>query len=154
MILFYFYFSRLFQPFLIFRMLKFFDENRLSENKMDIYVDAMLLILFLGLSVSINHYYCLQAAQVGMKMRIACSSLIYRKALKLNQRAFSKTSGGQIVNFLSNDVGRLENTIYLNHIFMAPIESVVVMFLIYYVVGWYGLVGAVCLIFSLFLACK
>lgn len=87
-------------------------------------------------------------------MRIACSSLIYRKALKLNQSAFVETSAGQIVNLLSNDVGRLENTIHLNHLFMAPIETLVVMVLIYVSVGWYGLIGALCLIVSMFISCK
>lgn len=145
---------RLFQPFLIFRILLFFDQNSLEENKTDVYIYAILLIILSALSVSISHYFSLQAAQVGMKMRIACSSLIYRKALKLNQKAFVKTSTGQIVNLLSNDVGRLENTIHLNHLFMAPIETLVVMVLIYFSVGWYGLIGALCLIASMFLTCK
>lgn len=145
---------RIFQPFLIFRILLFFDQNSLEENKIDIYIYAILLIIFSALNVSISHYFALQAAQVGMKMRIACSSLIYRKALKLNQKALIKTSTGQIVNLLSNDVGRLENTFYLNHLLMAPIETLVVMVLIYFSVGWYGLIGALFLIVSMFLSCK
>lgn len=135
-------------------MLLFFDRNSLNENKTDIYVNAILLIFFSAFNVSISHYFSLQAAQVGMKMRIACSSLIYRKALRLNQKAFAKTSSGQIVNLLSNDVGRLENTIYLNHLIMAPIETLLVMAFIYFTVGWYGIIGVVCLIASIFLSCK
>lgn len=143
---------RLFQPFLVLRMLKYFDENQFLHNKTSIYLYAVELILVSALSVSIYHYFSLQVSQVGMKMRIACASLIYRKALMLNQKAFLQTSAGQIVNLLSNDVGRLENTIYLNHLFMAPAETIVVMVLIYFSIGWYGIVGAAFLVFSMFLS--
>lgn len=116
-------------------MLKYFEENQFLDNKTSIYLYAIELILVSALGVSISHYFSLQISQVGMKMRMACWSLIYRKALKLNQKAFFKTSAGQSLNLLSNDVGRLDNTIYFNHLFMAPAETIFVLSTIFILVS-------------------
>lgn len=142
------------QPFVISKMLTLYDENITSENQGTIYLYATLLVLSSLLSILSYHYFVFQIAQIGMKMRIACSSLIYRKSLKLSQMAFGKTSAGQIVNLLSNDVGRLENTIYFNHLFMAPLETILVIILMYMSIGWYGLIGTGFMVFSMFISCE
>lgn len=135
-------------------MLGLYDDSTASQNKIELYFYAFLLVFSSILSILSYHYFVLEVAQVGMKMRVACSSLIYRKLLKLSHETFTKTSAGQIVNLLSNDVGRLENTIYLNHIFMAPLETFLVTALIYISIGWHGLLGAVFLVFSMAISCK
>lgn len=144
----------MFQPFLIYRLLTFYDQNKSSENTRNIYTYALLLVLFLFLGALCLHTFALRIVELGMRIRVACTSLIYRKALKLNQSAFTETSAGQIVNLLSNDVRKLEYTNYVNQIFFAPIEAVVVMVLIYVSVGWYGLLGAVCFLLSILMSCE
>lgn len=58
------------------------------------------------LTVMSQHALMLSNLSCGMKIRIAACSMIYRKSLKLSKKALINTTSGQIVNLLSNDVGR------------------------------------------------
>lgn len=93
------------------------------------------------------HNYQLKVMEMGMKMRVAACALIYRKALKLSKTALFETTIGQMVNLLSNDVARFEYTGQnMHNLWIAPIESVIAMWLLYIYVGPSGLVGVIFLL--------
>lgn len=84
------------------------------------------------LSVVSGHPFLLGVLHLSMKMRIALCSLIYRKALRLSHTALGDTSVGQVVNLLSNDVGRFDLFFFNGHfLWLAPLELFVVTFLMY-----------------------
>ncbi|CAG2101388.1 unnamed protein product [Medioppia subpectinata] len=49
-------------------------------------------------------------SQLGMRARSACCTLMYKKSLKLNQLSMEKTTVGQIINLMSNDVNRFDRS--------------------------------------------
>lgn len=83
-------------------------------------------------TVVFGHPYMLSLLHLGMKMRVALCSLIYRKALRLNRTALGDTTIGQVVNLLSNDVGRFDSVlINLHYLWLAPLELIVVTYFMY-----------------------
>lgn len=93
------------------------------------------------------HNYQMKVMEMGMKMRVAACALIYRKALRLSKTSLAETTIGQMVNLLSNDVGRFDFTgQHMHHLWVGPVECVVIMYLLYVYVGPTGLVGTVFLL--------
>lgn len=79
---------------------------------------------------------------LGMKVRVACCSLIYRKCLKLSKVAMAETTIGQMINLLSNDVNRFDYaSLNFHNLWVTPIQAFLIMYLVYYHVGWTGMVG-------------
>jgi ATP-binding cassette subfamily C (CFTR/MRP) protein 4 len=87
-------------------ILPYFDGD-MSLNEALFY--ALLLCICITVNTIMHHPYFLRIILMGMKMRIACSGIIYKKLFKLNfSSAENKSISGQIINMLSNDVSRIE----------------------------------------------
>ena len=93
-------------------------------------------MLCLTVYALIHHPYFFGMVHTGMKMRVAASSLLYRKALKLSNSALGRTTVGQMVNLLSNDVSRFDQTVICNHyLWCGPTQLVIVTCLLYQRMG-------------------
>ncbi|KAG5894559.1 hypothetical protein JTB14_021541 [Gonioctena quinquepunctata] len=93
------------QPILIFKLLSFFQTSGPRDNKGEIFAYAATIVLMSFVNVTCLHSYQMWIMALGMKIRVAACSLIYRKSLKLSRSALAETTIGQMVNLLSNDVG-------------------------------------------------
>jgi ATP-binding cassette, subfamily C (CFTR/MRP), member 4 len=80
--------------------------NPERSNISEAYLYSAGLIACSFFSVLSQHSLMLSNLTCGMRIRIAACSMIYRKSLKLSKTAMVNTTSGQIVNLLSNDVGR------------------------------------------------
>ena len=71
----------------------------------------MIALTFIATNASnVNQYFLIL---ISLRVRVCLSELIYRKSLKLNKNALQKTSTGQIVNFLSVDMTRIDEFFYM-----------------------------------------
>lgn len=96
------------------------------------YFYATAVVLASAFNVMLMHPYLLSQMHLGMKMRVALCSMIYRKSLRLSKNALGETTVGQVVNLLSNDVGRLDIAIiFLHFLWVGPIETLAVTYLMY-----------------------
>lgn len=133
---------RLVQPLALGQLIKFYVPEQTDITKQEAYLYAGGVVLCSALSVFIVHPYMMGVCHLGMKIRVACCSLIYRKALKLSKTALGQTTAGQLVNLLSNDVNRFDvGIIFVHQLWVAPLETIIVTVLMYQKVGWAAVIG-------------
>ncbi|XP_012537913.1 multidrug resistance-associated protein 4 isoform X2 [Monomorium pharaonis] len=121
-----------------------FDPRAIStQEKAYLYASS---IIFLGiLSIMLSHHSNLGLLEIGMRVRIASSSLMYRKILRLSSSTI--TTSGQIVNLLSNDMSKFEQLFTtLHYIWILPIQGSIITFLIWQSVGVASLAGVLLIV--------
>ncbi|KAB0345155.1 hypothetical protein FD754_022081 [Muntiacus muntjak] len=100
----------------------------------------------------LHHLYFYHIQRVGMRLRVATCHMIYRKSLRLSSSAMGKTTTGQIINLLSNDVNRFDQvTMFLHCLWVGPLQAVAVTALLWMEIGMSCLAGMAVLIILLLL---
>ncbi|KAK9504179.1 hypothetical protein O3M35_010567 [Rhynocoris fuscipes] len=132
---------RIAQPLLLGGLISFFTPG----SKMTLgeaYGWAVGVILCSGFNVLFMHPYMMAVMHIGMKVRVAACSLIYRKALRLSKMTLGQTTVGQVVNLLSNDVNRFDIAfIFLQYLWLGPLQTCIVTYLMWQQVGVAAVIG-------------
>ncbi|XP_026194197.1 multidrug resistance-associated protein 1-like, partial [Cyclospora cayetanensis] len=108
-------------------------------------------LLFCGLllvasvtQTAVLHQYFHRQFRLGMRVRVAVSALIYRKAVRIQLGAPSSSSSmnsssrttGQYVNLLAVDAQRLQDVMaYLHILWSAPLQITIALFLLFRLLG-------------------
>jgi ATP-binding cassette subfamily C (CFTR/MRP) protein 4 len=133
---------RVVQPLALGQLLSFYQPYQTEISKNDAYLYAGGVVLCSLINIAFSHPYMMGVLHLGMKMRIACCSLIYRKSLKLSKTALGQTTAGQVVNLLSNDVNRFDVAVIFAHqLWVGPVETIVCTYLMYLHVGYSAIIG-------------
>ncbi|GLV41664.1 uncharacterized protein CBL_06893 [Carabus blaptoides fortunei] len=135
---------RMLQPLALGQLISYYRPNQTEISETDAYLYASGVIGCSLANVFVIHPYMMAILHMGMKMRVACCSLIYRKALKLSKTALGETTVGQVVNLLSNDVNRFDiAVIFIHYLWIGPVETVIVTYFLYEQVGVSAIIGVV-----------
>ncbi|KAA3682525.1 ATP-binding cassette, subfamily C (CFTR/MRP), member 4 [Paragonimus westermani] len=136
------------RPFLMNKILLGFEDLSLPNNKFDailyctILIGTTLIALFLR-NASFWMFY-----RMGMRLRVASSALIYRKILKLNQKAMTSTTAGQVINLLSSDAQRFElSFMFIHYGWIGPVQAVIVFWLMSEITFYPTLCAAAVMVF-------
>ncbi|KAK5646550.1 hypothetical protein RI129_005014 [Pyrocoelia pectoralis] len=110
--------------------------NKPGVDDNQAYLYSTLLILSLIGDALFCHSTMMGMNHLCMKMRVACCSLIYRKALRLSQSSLCQTTIGQIVNLLSNDVSKFDqHFIVCHYVVVTPIHAILGTYLLSRIIG-------------------
>ncbi|KAI5613509.1 multidrug resistance-associated protein 4 [Silurus asotus] len=145
-------FIKLVQPVFLGKLIRYFENY--DPSNMDALYEAYgyaagVSISTLGLAL-MHHLYFFHVQRAGMRFRIAMCHMIYKKSLCLNSVAMGKTTTGQTVNLLSNDVQKFEEvTIFLHFLWVGPLQAAAVVGLLWQEIGPSCLAGMAVLLFLL-----
>ncbi|XP_074520424.1 ATP-binding cassette sub-family C member 4 [Halichoeres trimaculatus] len=137
------------QPVFLGKMIEFFESSDPRPEALHAAFGyaAGMSICTIGLAL-LHHLYFYHVQRAGMKIRVAMCHMIYKKALCLSNSAMGKTTTGQIVNLLSNDVNKFDEvTIFLHFLWVGPLQAAVVVGLLWLEIGASCLAGMVVLMF-------
>jgi len=86
----------MYQPLLLATLLRYFASNKEEWNNKVYYCAAGIILLSL-LDTFITHYAVHYTMHIGLKIKIACTGLIYQKILKISNSVLNnETSTGQV----------------------------------------------------------
>ncbi|XP_059049388.1 probable multidrug resistance-associated protein lethal(2)03659 isoform X2 [Achroia grisella] len=96
-----------------------------------------------AVNVMVQHPFMMGAMHIGMKMRVAVCSLIYRKALKVSLQAISENNAGLVVNIMANDVNRFDTgPLFVHYLWIGPCETLLMTLYLYREMGMAAVYGA------------
>ncbi|KAG1677893.1 Multidrug resistance-associated protein 4 [Nymphon striatum] len=129
------------QPLLLGALLDYLSNNT-EYFKMEGYMIVGSLCcswILIAIFVHPNFYISMK---VALKIKVALGALIYRKVLKLSHESLNKTSVGQIINILSNDLQKFDLAImYIHYVWIAPLQLLIVGWILWIKVGKIGIIG-------------
>ncbi|XP_073470477.1 ATP-binding cassette sub-family C member 4 isoform X1 [Aquarana catesbeiana] len=136
------------QPIFLGNVVSYFEMDNPSDAALaSAYINAAALSICTLLLAVFHHIYFYHVLRAGMKLRVAMCHMIYRKALRLSNTAMGKTTTGQIVNLLSNDVNKFDQvTIFLHFLWAGPLQAIAVTVLLWLEIGPSCLAGMAVLI--------
>ncbi|XP_038673881.1 multidrug resistance-associated protein 4 [Scyliorhinus canicula] len=129
---------RIAQPIMLGKIINYFENYNPEDTeayKVAFGYAAGIALCTLFLAI-LHHLYFFHVQRTGMKLRVAMCHMIYRKALRLSNVALAKTTTGQIVNLLSNDVNKFDQvTIFLHFLWVGPLQAIAVVALLWQEIG-------------------
>lgn len=116
------------------------DQNTISVS--DAYLNAVGIVVCMLMPVITFHPFIFYIFQVGTKLRLALSGLIYRKCLQVSKSSSNDGLRARAINILSNDLGRFDVALcFLHDTWKGPLESLLIGYLMYREIGLAAVIG-------------
>ncbi|XP_036312186.1 ATP-binding cassette sub-family C member 4 isoform X2 [Pipistrellus kuhlii] len=144
--------TKVVQPLFLGKIINYFENYDPTDSvaSQNVYIYATVLTTCTLLLAVLHHLYFYHVQCAGMRLRVAACHMINVKALRLNHTAMAKTTVGQIVNLLSNDVNKFDQvTVFLHFLWAGPLQAVAVTVLLWREIGISCLAGMAVLIILL-----
>lgn len=113
-----------------------------AESERQAYIYAAGIVLCTIVSICFTHPFFIYAWQLGIRLRATCSSVIFRKALRLTKAFSIPGLNGRMINLMSCDTMRFNLAIQFIHLlWKGPLEIIVFSYFLHREIGFYGFIG-------------
>lgn len=139
--------SRILRPLYLGGLILYYTPRSNNDDSTDVslsqaYFYATGIVLTTLLPLFLFHPMQLLYFETSMKIKVACTSLIYEKILRMSVCTITDGINGQAVNLISNDVATFDYaTCFLQELWVGPVEAVVMGYFIYREIQCSGLFG-------------
>lgn len=135
------------------------DERKLNwtweSSEFQIIFRSVILFICLCGNIRASQYYLFHSTYIGMKCRLACTYLIYRKSLKISLLTLETTTSGQIINLITNDVNKFDSAFYyVQYIYIAPLHCFVVLMILATFYMGFGALSIASILVFIYLICQ
>lgn len=118
------------------------NDKSVDISLSDAYWYATGIVLSTAFMIISFHPTILYVFRTACKVRVACSGLMYRKALRLSKSSTEDGLNGKIINILSNDLSKFDiGLAFLHDVWKGPIESLTFFVIIYWEIGISAVIG-------------
>lgn len=116
------------------------DDDDVSLSDAYLYASGIICsAAFLTLTYS---PFILYMCNTSYKIRLACSGLIYQKALRITRASTAEGQTGTIINLLSNDLAKFHDGLsFVFDVWRGPFEALVFFIVIYMEIGTAAFAG-------------
>ncbi|KAH8232502.1 hypothetical protein KR032_008347 [Drosophila birchii] len=129
-------------PLFLGNLVGYFAVNQTEISEQTAYLYAIGIVICMLVPVLTFHPFIFYIFQVGTKLRLALSGLIYRKVLQVSKSSSNDGLRGRAINILSNDLGRFDVALcFLHDTWKGPMESLIIGFLMYREIGISAVIG-------------
>ncbi|KAF5303202.1 hypothetical protein FQA39_LY10115 [Lamprigera yunnana] len=132
------------------KLVSYFSPNQTALSEVDAYYYGVSLVGFSLLYTLLLHYYFFILEQIGLKIKIALASLIYKKSLKLSSVTMSQKGTGDVVTLITKDLNTLEGACHTgNHLWVGSIQVFILTYMMYEEIHISALIGTLIIILSM-----
>lgn len=122
-------------PYLINDFVTFLSEKE-SESLRHGYLLALAFLVAKMVETTAQRQWIFGARQLGLRLRAALISRIYRKGLVLSSQSRQNRTSGEMINYMSVDIQRITDFMwYLNIIWMLPIQISLAIYILHTNIG-------------------
>ncbi|XP_061388505.1 probable multidrug resistance-associated protein lethal(2)03659 [Musca vetustissima] len=134
--------SKALQPLFLGGLVSYFATGQTSISKENAYMFAIGIVVCCIMRVMLLHPYVYYLFNLGTKIRLGLSGLMYRKCLKLPKSAASDRLRARAINILSNDLSSFDYALsFLHDVWKGPAESLLIGYLMYKEIGLSAIIG-------------
>ncbi|KAF5303197.1 hypothetical protein FQA39_LY10110 [Lamprigera yunnana] len=134
-------------PLLLGKLVAYFTPGQTEVTLNKAVICTFELVVLILVYTFFIQSYLLYIMELGLKIRVACCSLIYRKYLRINTTLMDKNVNGLILTIISKDINQIESTVDVIIFNISGLCQVVVMiYMMYIEIGLASLVGSSLLI--------